>query len=146
MLEPILGRQPGRVKDALPMPVEPARAPHVHLAFDGFASALACGRALRSQTSRAVCILAARPTFSSRCFARSASRLARRSSRVGSGFGAGAGMLFKPPEQPSPPPFHPASQQRCSASTADEGMGPNAVFRLASADGTMVSANRINSP
>jgi hypothetical protein len=31
MPEPILGRQPGRVKVAPPMPVEPARASHMHL-------------------------------------------------------------------------------------------------------------------
>ena len=38
-----------------------------------------------SQASRAACILAARPTFASRCFARRASRFACHSSRVGLG-------------------------------------------------------------
>ena len=37
---------------------------------------------------------------------------------VGSGFGVGAGIRFRPPKQPSPPPFRPASQQRCSAVVA----------------------------
>ena len=54
----------------------------------------------------------------SRCFARLTSRLARCSSCVGSGFGAGAGIRFRPPKQPWPPPFRLASQQRCSAVVA----------------------------
>ena len=78
--EPVPGRKSLGIETASPVPVEPPRAANVDAA-KLWRFRVTCPSAFHA--SRAACILAARPEFSTRCFARRASRLARRSSRVG---------------------------------------------------------------